>query len=406
MSLQRSCLVARCRIPKPSNTPSFATIRYMDQHPRRYEPKLDAEGKYVAVAIDGDEVPFDVQDQRICDFLSWASQNAAWLTGGKRRIPRGDYFASSTRVIELCKHRGLMLFVEGSTNDHLLVRGGTAVDLGRKSVRNFQELRIARAVPSAAKHVFPAGIQDWPSGVFVTDAVVGQLNKSISDEGSDARCLSSLPVNRTFVYVDVSDFSQHPPAQQTLVINSLLSITREKRYWTAKPKRGLDSIEASLCIGDGYIFVLKSALHGTLFAAYLAQLIEILSAQGRLQMEFHFRVGVHTGLVYRFWDWGRGRNGDWNYIGDGINGGQRVLSAVGKDTDDVVFVSADVRRSIQAEPKEPMRDLILAALQNRGRRKDKHGGFQRVYEVNHTEIANPMLPDWFSDELLEEDPDE
>ena len=49
------------------------------------------------------------------------------------------------------------------------------------------------------------------------------------------------------------------------------------------------------------------------------------------------------GPVYTFWDTGRGA---WNYIGEGINGGNRVLGVIGKDQDDVVFVSAEVRQEL------------------------------------------------------------
>jgi hypothetical protein len=151
-------------------------------------------------------------------------------------------------------------------------------------------------------------------------------------------------------------------------------------------------LRARLCIGDGYIFVLKSALHAALFASYLAQLIEAMVAARKAPVEFHFRIGVHVGLTYRFWDWGRGNDGGWNYIGDGITGGQRVLSAIGKDTDDVVFVSYDVRNRILSEAEDKVRrELILSHLQNRGRRADKHGTLRRVYEVNHTGVADSML---------------
>jgi class 3 adenylate cyclase len=147
---------------------------------------------------------------------------------------------------------------------------------------------------------------------------------------------------------------------------------------------------ASICIGDGYIFVFRSAIAATAFSAYLAQLIETLVAKQMVPVEFHFRMGVHFGPVFRFWDFGRK---DWNFIGDGINGGQRVLSAVGKDTDDVVFVSSQVRQRIIVENRETGFDrATLAAMLNRGRRADKHGNPWRVYEVNHTALAGMQLP--------------
>ena len=95
------------------------------------------------------------------------------------------------------------------------------------------------------------------------------------------------------------------------------------------------------------------------------------------------------GLVRTFWDPGRR---DWNYIGDGINGGQRVLSAIGKDADDVVFVSGQVRQRVLGGAlgadahTEPGRSVITH-LQNRGRRLDKHGYPWRVYQLNHSSLV-------------------
>jgi hypothetical protein len=121
-------------------------------------------------------------------------------------------------------------------------------------------------------------------------------------------------------------------------------------------------------------------------------------------------VGVHTGPVYCFWDWGRGGKetpptavseedqhkrweiGDWNYIGDGINGGQRVLAAAGKDSDDVVFLSGQVKRKLTAYPGELAEcRLILDNLNNRGRKEDKHKNFWRIYEVNYGAVCGGRL---------------
>jgi hypothetical protein len=100
-------------------------------------------------------------------------------------------------------------------------------------------------------------------------------------------------------------------------------------------------------------------------------------------------VPVHYGPVYSFWDPGRK---DWNDIGDGINGGQRVLAAVGKETDDVVFISGEVRQQLTAMDRgDSPYPQILAALHNRGRKADKHGNPWRVYEVNHTGLTSGTL---------------
>ncbi len=122
-------------------------------------------------------------------------------------------------------------------------------------------------------------------------------------------------------------------------------------------------------------------------------------------------MGVHVGPVFCFWDWGRGgqqqaatvvetsealertEGGDWNYIGEGINGGQRVLAAVGKETDDVLFISGSVKQELTARDDGAMPcRLILTSLLNRGRKADKHNRFWCVYEVNHTALIGAAMP--------------
>ena len=71
-------------------------------------------------------------------------------------------------------------------------------------------------------------------------------------------------------------------------------------------------------------------------------------------------------------------------MGDGINGGQRVLSAIGKETDDVVYVSGEARQEISRVP--PLRGVLFTKLENKGRREDKHRTFWRVYQLNHSAI--------------------
>ena len=169
-------------------------------------------------------------------------------------------------------------------------------------------------------------------------------------------------------------------------MNVLMWITQDEKLWNYQSAHEVRiKHEAMLCIGDGYIFVFRNAIDATYYASHIANVIERLVAIGGMPVDFHFRMGVHVGRVYCFWDIGRN---NWNYIGDGINGGNRVLSAIGKETDDVIFISADVRQEIMAQDveTEPYK-RTLANLQNRGRRNDKHGRPWRVYEVNHTSVA-------------------
>jgi class 3 adenylate cyclase len=119
-------------------------------------------------------------------------------------------------------------------------------------------------------------------------------------------------------------------------------------------------------------------------------LVEVLVANRWLPVDFHFRMGIHCGPVYTFWD--QGRNG-WNYIGEGINGGNRVLSAMGKEYDDTLYISAEVRQRLMATVDQfHSRAHILKHLHSRGRRLDKHGRSWRVYEVNHSAVCSDDLP--------------
>jgi class 3 adenylate cyclase len=216
------------------------------------------------------------------------------------------------------------------------------------------------------------------------------LNALVKDEYSEVRRVSSLPVVRSFVFLDVSDFSKYSAGQEAIIINSRVGTVNDCTLWGGEIGHLHRGYEALLCIGDGYIFVFRRPVNATYFAAHLAHLIEVLVANGDLPVGFHFRTGVHVGPVYTFWDPGRK---DWNYIGEGINGGSRVLGAVGKEQDDVVFVSGQVRQAILAAQREfPQAPRILSCLQNRGRKADKHGNPWRVYELNHTALCGNDVP--------------
>jgi class 3 adenylate cyclase len=224
--------------------------------------------------------------------------------------------------------------------------------------------------------------------VLIPVEVCNEVEREISNEKSELRKLSTWPITRTFLYIDISDFSTYTADQQALVINSLNELVDEPYYWQFSPQDSwrLD-LEARLCIGDGYIFVFVDTLKATYFAAYLAQLVEEMVSKRLVPVEFHFRMGMHVDPVYSFWD--PGRDG-WNYVGDGVTGGQRVLSAIGKETDDVLYLSGQIRSALLS--RLPGHEIVTENLQNRGRRLDKHGQPWRVYEVNHTGIATDRVP--------------
>src|SRR4051812_9478406 len=90
------------------------------------------------------------------------------------------------------------------------------------------------------------------------------------------------------------------------------------------------------------------------------------------------------------------REGGWRPLrkiscGKGINDARRVLEAIGTEQDDVVFISADPRTQIMKNEGQSIFNPPTEHMDNRGRKKDKHGGFHRVYEVNHSAWLRSLL---------------
>lgn len=264
--------------------------------------------------------------------LLWAPQPAVWAEGQEAR--------------------SIPVFNTGGTNEHGLLIG------------------VAKA--HARQDDNGAGLVEANSDLVVSSELYEELCVEIQTDVSAVRRHSTRPIDRAFVFLDVSDFSKMPSGQQLLVVLALTRLAKQ-----APPE--VTSPEAQLCIGDGYIYVFPRPVAATYFAADLAQRIEKAVADASVP-EFHFRVGVHVGPVRCFWDPGRV---SWNYVGDGINGAQRVLGAIGKDADDVVYLSSDVRQAILKAGDE---FHLLGHLSNRGRKKDKHDNPWRVYELNHSVI--------------------
>ena len=241
-----------------------------------------------------------------------------------------------------------------------------------------KQWRIVRVATVAAGDSWDAlgdGVNGG-EGLGLSDELFKQVAADLDNPTSEITRRSTKPIQRAFTYVDISDYSKMPDGLQLLVVHALIQIAEQVANDTGTPT------EAKLCIGDGYIYAFDDAVSATRFAANLLRAIEAQVAQ-RTIPEFHVRIGVHVGRVRWFKD--PGRDG-WNYVGQGINGGNRVLSAIGKDTDDVVFVSGEVRQAIQL--RQPA-GTLLSSLHNRGRRADKHGNLWRVYELNHS-----AYPQW------------
>jgi len=367
-----------------------------------YSVNINESGQAISICDNstGDEVPMNPEDGRYATFLTWVSHQPEALPNFPN-IPQGNYVAMRDQLIEMCKISGLRLYLADVRERTYPVTGKKilAVDPAGQVPSVFpsrwHQLRRCRANPEDMLFFGDSsGLYGELAPLFVSSGLLARLNEELQLADSDVRKLSSWPEEKTFVYFDISDYSKYPAGQQAVIVNSLARMTRKgSELWTSvRGRSAMDALEAALCLGDGYVFVLGNPTAGLMFAANLAALVEAARAHGKLAVPFHFRASVHADPVYRFWDWGRGAQGDWNYIGTGINGGRRVLDAIGPGQDDVLFLSSAVRDKILAAPNLPDKSLLTQALHNRGRRADKHGNMWRVYEANHTAIVEVTPP--------------
>jgi class 3 adenylate cyclase len=307
---------------------------------------------------------------------------------------------TKAELIEECKKSGRILYAAVGSREVLGTRimgeARTLLRTGRTEgdpKGSGQVEQLIWAMPSAE----PGGLTPVASDVYVPGDILEALNLDLQKEKEDIRRVSSWVIDRTFVCLDISDFSELPAGHQVHVVNALNSIVAGTDW---RIHGVLENIEARLCIGDGYIFVFQDPILATYFGARLAYAIDEAVANRSVAVEIHFRMGIHRGEVYTFWDPGRE---NWNYIGEGINGATRILQAIGKDLDDVVYLSDRIRRCfIEENPKSPAIEGSLCVsslaqevrehLSNKGRHKDKHGNIWRIYQLNHAAIASILGP--------------
>jgi class 3 adenylate cyclase len=360
----------------------------------KVEPNAGDAEKAIRRFLGGEEHPVDPQDEYVlalADELVRTRGHPRAKTRNPWLPPFDILFESRDELLRFCKEHVARPVVRPDGSGRVALGHGRAVGTPRGTKRIFRLLTAAPPWPGSAEVAQTDGIVGEESSLWIPEELDRDLTAELEDEASEVRRLSTWPIRRAFVYTDVSDFSRFPPGQQVLMVNGLAAIVRRHEFWKgdAHAERAVADLEVMLCIGDGYIFVFKDPAHATYFAAHLAALIELLGARTLLPVEIHFRMGVHVGPVYCFWDVGRN---DWNYIGEGINGGQRVMSVIGRETDDVIFISSRVRHDLLAAADgEGLARLILSNTQNRGRRQDKQGKPWRVYEVNHASLISDSL---------------
>jgi hypothetical protein len=342
---------------------------------------------------DSRRVPIDPLSAEFGKLITWAAAQLPTdfgFKGFEGIQPNYHYFCDESSIIEFCKRRGITLHAHpGScpqlSRSHifdLLFNDEIEVAESITNDRLIRFVGLKAAVSDRNNHNTENDIDFQESrdiAFYASAQILAQLEGHLSDETHEITCLAAIPIERTFVYVDVSEFSKHSVGEQLAIIKALIAVSNEEDYWSQRQVSDVrNELCASICIGDGYIYVFRTPATATFFAACLANLIEARIAAGSL-IEFHFRMSVHTGPVYRFWDRGKDPlDGKWNFIGRGITDGQRVLEAMGKQKDDVVYVSADTRKRMRVNAED------IEWLVNRGRFRDKHGEMRRLYELEHT----------------------
>jgi class 3 adenylate cyclase len=354
---------------------------------------LDNEQRVVSVSdAAGRPVSIEAKNPAFCAFLNWYCRQTAIKASNLAKLEIDDFFAHSiSTAIDYCKTSGAMLFYANRSFEGIQVNLSFPPANGNGDgpyVRFYRLQQSAAAGKYSAAAFSDASIHPVVASLCVTEEVMSEMHRMLAEQGAgELQNIWSIPVERTFVYFDVSDFSKYPAGQQALIINVITVLSSRTSRWPIAIEDVREKCERRMCIGDGYIFVFTKAAHAASFAAYLACRVERLIADRNL-MEFHFRVGIHTGPVYRFWD-----GGDWNYVGTGINDARRILEAIGTKQDDVVFMSHETRQEIaRTQASQSVLNPVYNYLQNRGRRADKHGVLRRVYEVNHTAWLGGMMP--------------
>lgn len=356
-----------------------------------YKISSDGNGTITAVVdAAGNDVLADADRPEYHRFLEWASrQPHDGLPKQLRKLmPRTVVLASVEATVEFLKENSIVLKVEDRDGSLIIPRELIMIGHSTNEITMVVIPRATAAEEGNCDSFAVRGVRfsQERTQAMVSRSVLKLLEAELNNESSQLRMLSSWPVSRTFVYVDISDFSQSDPAEQLIIINQLGRTVHGDDGWFGPGDFARASIETSICTGDGYVFVFSEPSSAVFFAAYLACRIEQLVAS-KADVEYHFRIGVHTGPVFRFWEKTWNGPGKWNYTGAGINDARRVLEAIGRDQDDVVFVSSETRAAMITTMQSGDFSGGVKRLHNRGRRRDKHGGMRRLYELNHIDWA-------------------
>lgn len=233
--------------------------------------------------------------------------------------------------------------------------------------------------------------KEKPLDIYVSKPLFASLQKDMKeDDQSDVFRLSQAKLVRTFVYFDISAFSSMSAKNQYYAMTFVTKCLDhfETTYQGYK-------YETRLCIGDGYILVFKRPTDACVFASILGVVMDRGEPKRRIGLEINFRIGIHMGKVRCYWDKRLGTKGGWNYVGDAINGGQRIVAMVKDDKlDNAIYISSQVYRvcypSGTQSRETDLGQKITSCCLNRGTHEDKHHNAWRVYQLNHAACAQEI----------------
>lgn len=172
------------------------------------------------------------------------------IPGISAHSEEGQYICGTEKaLVEACKKTGIFLWADES-GFHIHPQDAVEATLIQRLLMTLAE----------KDRVLKIGTYFDYSPFWICTELRDRINEHIKDDTSSIRRVTSWPIDRTFVYFDVSDFSKEDAAREVQIINSLIQVVENTRFWEGGYVRSVkDNLEASLCIGDGYIFVFRMA---------------------------------------------------------------------------------------------------------------------------------------------------
>lgn len=177
------------------------------------------------------------------------------------------------------------------------------------------------------------------------------------------------PVEMLIILIDIVGFSQNSSCEQLYVLKTFENLVFEKGAWGDLNNYIIDILST----GDGFYILAKKCFIKNI-DTYLCGLVKRIDEYNRHenpQREINFRCALNIGEVYK-WKWKKGDN----YIGQGMNDCQRIISFIPKKLEDVIYFSDSVYKAMLSPSGSHPR------LQRLGRMYDKHGKPHKIFQLS------------------------